>query len=142
MREGIGSVFLYNIIIIFIVILFAFLAGTMSYSKAFRVNSRIINAIEVSEGYNEQANKEITRVLGTLGYRHSGGNHSCPTKKGATLLENITSDYEYCVYYYKIDDRHYNYGILTYIYLDLPVIGELLKIPVYTKTARIYHFNG
>ncbi len=45
MREGIGSIALYNIIIVFITITFAILAGTLSYSEAFKANNRIINAI-------------------------------------------------------------------------------------------------
>ncbi len=141
MREGIGSVYLYNIVIIFIVVLFAFLAGTMSYSKAFRVNSRIINALEKYEGYNELSDSEINNVLKTLGYRVNTGNFSCPQREGAEAVKKVTDSYEYCVYYYQVDSRHYNYGVLTYIYLDLPVIGRLLKIPVYTRTSRIYQFN-
>ena len=142
MREGIGSVFLYNIVIVFIVVIFAFLAGTMSYSKAFRVNSRIINALEKYEGYNELSDTEINNVLQTLGYRVNTGGFSCPEREGAEAVTKVTDSYEYCVYYYQIDSRHYNYGVLTYIYLDLPVIGRLFKVPVYTRTARIYQFNG
>ena len=53
MNQSVGSIALYNIVLIFIVIVFAFLAATVSYSKAFRVNSRIIFAIEKYEGYND-----------------------------------------------------------------------------------------
>ena len=38
MREGIGSVFLYNIIILFVIIVFGLLSATISYYKAFKVN--------------------------------------------------------------------------------------------------------
>ena len=141
MREGIGSIFLYNIIILFIVVIFAFLAGAMSYSKAFRVNSRIINALEKYEGYNELSDAEIERVLTTLGYRISRGS-SCPKRDGVTAVQKISDNHEYCLYYHNVDSTHYNYGVLTYIYMDLPVVGDLLKIPVYTTTSRIYHFNG
>ena len=51
MREGIGSVFLYNIIIVFIVITFGFLSASLSYMKAFKVNGKIANALEKYEGY-------------------------------------------------------------------------------------------
>ena len=52
MRQAIGSVPMYNIIIIFIVITFGFLSATLSYMKAFKVNGRIAKALENYEGYN------------------------------------------------------------------------------------------
>lgn len=137
MREGIGSIFLYNIMILFIVIIFAFLAGTVSYSKAFRVNSKIVNAIEKYEGYNDLAASEINRVLKTLGYKVGGAN--CKTKDGAKPISSL--DYAFCVYYLNVDAKHYRYGVMTYLYLDLPLIGNSIKLPVYSKTERIYKFS-
>lgn len=141
MREGIGSVFLYNIIIIFIVITFAFILGIMSYAKAFRVNSKLVNAIETYEGYNELSAKEIARTLNNYGYKK--GTIDCPNRNGKQSLETITSygNYQYCVYAYTIDNNHYNYGVLTYMNLDLPIIGKLINIPVFAKTDTIYYFT-
>ena len=139
MREGTGSIFLYNMIIIFIVIVFAFLAGIMSYSKAFRINSKIINAIETFEGYNSKSDAGIKRALTNFGYRI--GQDKCPNKYGEAIDHITKDDFDYCVYELKIDDKHYNYGILTYMYLDLPLIGSKLKVKVYTKTDSIYYFT-
>ena len=63
MRESIGSSFMYGIIAIFIVMVFAILAGTMSYFKAFKVNSHIVGILEKYEGYNDLAIDEIRRTL-------------------------------------------------------------------------------
>ena len=46
MRESIGTVSLLNFIIFFIFLVFAFLMGTFSYYKAYRVNNSIVAAIE------------------------------------------------------------------------------------------------
>ena len=59
MRESFGSVFLYNIIILFLFITFAFLSGTLSYTKAFKANSFIATAIEKFEGYNDLSREEV-----------------------------------------------------------------------------------
>lgn len=139
MREGLGNVFMYNIIILFLVLMVVFLVGTISYNKAFRVNSRIINAIEKYEGYNGPAYEEIDRTLAIIGYRREGA-VDCPTRDGVRAMTNFTGKYQYCVYEFKINDKFYNYGILTYIDFDLPVAGKV-KLPIYSKTDQIYQFQ-
>ena len=140
MNQSVGSIALYNIVLIFIVIVFAFLAATVSYSKAFRVNSRIIFAIEKYEGYNDLATSEIEDVLKTLGYTYDK-NFVCPNRDDAEAVERLSNNYAYCIYYYKEDARHYTYGVLTYLYIDLPFVKDIIKVPVYTKTERIFRFN-
>lgn len=68
MRESIGTSFTLNFIVLFIFLVFAFLAGTLSYYKAYRVNNYIINAIEKYEGYNEYSKAEIKKGLTAIGY--------------------------------------------------------------------------
>lgn len=150
MSGPIGHTFLYNLIIIFVVIVFGFLAGTMSYYKAFKINNRIVSAIETFEGYNSNESKggsiqEINRVLGNFGY--SKENITCATEyKGMYLVSNVNSGdnpYKYCIY---IDNRnpskgdYYMYGVLTYMNIDLPFVKRI-NIPVFTKTNRIYKFT-
>ncbi|MCI8445121.1 MAG: hypothetical protein HFG15_01655 [Bacilli bacterium] len=141
MKQSIGSVFLYNIIIVFIILIFAFLSATISYSKAFRVNSKIMNYIERYEGYNTEAIREINRDLNTIGYRRGNSNKCASSKNGGTLVTNGDNQYKYCVYRFEIDSRHYSYGVLTYMDMDIPIISQNLEIPVYSKTDKIYKFK-
>ena len=55
MKETIASTYLYTIIIIFLLIVFGFAGGLITYQKAYKVNSKIANAIEKAEGYNDNA---------------------------------------------------------------------------------------
>lgn len=145
MREGIGSIFLYNMMILFITIIFCFLAATVNYYKAFKVNSAIAKEIEEYEGYNLLSDTEIARVLSTLGYRQSTSSTDCPKKDGedALALYAATSNYDICLYRFEESDYYYSYGIITYMYFDLPIIGENFKIQIYAKTESIYDFaNG
>jgi len=139
---NIGHAFLYNLIILFIVVVFAILAGTLSYYKAFKINNRIVNAIEKFEGYNEDAISEINYVLNTLGY--SGESPKCPeTFKGMTRV-NYTHPYDYCIYISNLNPTQgsdYNYGVLTFMRLDLPIVNKL-KVNVFTKTNNIYKFTN
>lgn len=143
MKESLGSTFTLNVIIIFITILFAVLAATLTYYKAFKVNTKIINSIEKFEGYNGPAREEIDNSLTTIGYAFKD-NHKCPSKKnGGTLVELKDEKFRYCVYYFgEEDSSYYSYGVITYVTLDIPMIDTFLRIPVYTKSDRIYDFNG
>ena len=156
MREGIGSVFLYNMIILFIIIVFGLLSATISYYKAFKVNERLLFMIDKFEGYNNLSIEEMNNFLSSIGYTYNpNGQSECPeSKDGGTLLTARNARHLYCVYYFR-DDRgsnevgrtngdrepiYYNYAITTYIYVDLPIAGAF-KLPVYTKGERIYNFS-
>ena len=49
---------------------------------------------------------------------------------------------------YKCDDdkcentKKYQYGVYTYMYVDLPVVSSMIRIPVYTKSSVMYEFRN
>ena len=117
--------------------------------KAFRINSLVSNAIENHEGYNNLAKIQMDRALNSIGYRKdTNGNQGCSnTRSGATLMKNAygaqsSQNHRYCIYEFPKDKNGYiKYGIVTYLYIDIPVINQLIAIPVYTETEKIYEFN-
>ncbi len=150
MRQGIGETFTYNMIIIFIIIVFGILSATISYYKAYKVNARILASIEKFEGYNELARTEIDNTLKTIGYTPSDGS-VCAASRGKGKLEPQDSNFFYCVYYFNNDTPndeknkdgeflYYNYSVVSYIYVELPIVGAF-KIPVHTKGERTYNFS-
>lgn len=155
MKEGIGSIVLYNMIIIFILIVFGLLSATLSYYKAFKVNNRILASIDKFEGFNAPAKEEINNTLTGLGYHIKSSSDVCKnTRKDAELASGQDNNFFYCVYLFKDDtggndkgrkndDKeplYYNYSVVSYIYIDLPIAGQF-KIPVHTKGERIYNFS-
>jgi len=148
MKESIGSTASLNIVFVFIAIIFAFLAASLSYYKAFKVNNIISNSILKYEGYNALSSNEIDSKLNSIGYQRY--NVNCPLTKEFNGVENdLVSDGEngICVYLYSAadinnttdnSDRYYQYNIITYMTINLPVVGELIKIPVKTTTDEIY----
>lgn len=157
MKQSISSTFLYNIIIIFIILVFAVLAATLSYFKAFKVNSRIINALEKYEGYNHLSKAEIDQTLSTIGYQVGNSENCQPTRdKGAGILKqglnfptNPTNEnFNYCIYLYKNDvptnyggrNTYYSYEVVSYITFDFPIINQF-KVPIHNRSARIFKFN-
>lgn len=148
MREGIGSVFLYNIIIVFIVITFGFLSASLSYMKAFKVNGKIANALEKYEGYNRLSDEEIANTLTTIGYRVGTAKCEQRVHNGETYTASEAlyfKKHEYCIYEYirgnDFKGGYFNYGIVTYIYLDIPLIGGIFKLPVYSESESIFNFS-
>lgn len=150
MRQAIGSVPIYNILIVFILLTFGFLTATLSYMKAFKVNGQIAKSLENHEGYNVLSNEEITKSLNTIGYRVDNSlDYQCPVRKGINPVTAITGkSHVYCLYeldYYQNGNtktRYFNYGIVTYIFFDIPVIGQTLKIPVYSESEKIFRFTA
>lgn len=149
MKKAIGGAMVFNIIFIYFTVVFALLAATMSYAKAFRVSTRIVNAIEKHEGYNNLALIEIEKHLGTLGYLR--GSVNCDETRRINgvngTLRSIGENYQYCVYRFSNDsesisgegNHYYSYAVVTYIMFDLPLVRNF-KIPIVTKTNRIYDF--
>lgn len=137
MRESIGTVSLLNFIIFFILLVFAFLMGTFSYYKAYRVNNAIVSAIEKFEGYNDYSKEEIEIKLNNLGYERT--NFNCGN-------DNISEAEGYCVYYNNNDyeketDQYYSYRVTTIIKFQFPVIQNLLRLRVSSRTTRLYNFE-
>ena len=147
MKESIGSTASLNIVLTFIAIVFAFLAGTLSYYKAFKVNNVIINSIEKFEGYNTLSRGEILTKLSGLGYQMVDS--SCSETKNfngeefTLLKKDSDSDKGYCVYFYNNrKDKYYQYGIVTYMTINLPIISDFVRIPVNTVSDEIYGCYG
>lgn len=132
---------MYGIIAIFIIVIFAIIIGTMSYFKAFKVNSRIVSSLEKYEGYNELAREEIRNTLGLLGYRRID-RMTCPQREDGRLLEQ-DPNFTYCVYLIcdEIDPYKYRYGVMTFITVDFPVLHSMIKVPVYTETNSIHEMD-
>lgn len=162
MKESIGYTSTLNIVIIFILISFAILMAIMSYSRAFKINNRIMNEIEKCEGYNTCTVKEINRILTNYGYYTADSNFNCPKRDGVQAIENPTAldkegkpikinGFEMCIYFdndvnetkqsndyiQRINGNlYYRYGVLTYYHVDLPLI-EWFRLPVFTRTNWI-----
>lgn len=152
MKQSIGTTVLLNIIIVFIVITFGFLSATLSYTKAFKVNSKIASSIEKFEGYNALSDREILQNLRTIGYKTAiDGTFKCGRRLHFSqgrlkTYEAIGSagykGHHYCIYKYDKKDGYVTYGIVTYIFMEVPLVGGYFKIPVYSETDAIYEFSA
>lgn len=148
MREGIGSTFVYNLVIVFIAIIFGFTIGTLVYYKSFKLNKRMLSIIEKYEGFNKLSINEIRIAFKDIGYAVQIPGR-CPEKENISALQldgNDTKISGFCIYYFPTDtidgkDTFYSYGVITYITFDFPFLNTFIRIPVYTKSNRIFRFS-
>ena len=104
MKESISYSFLLNIIILFIFVCAAIIAGIFSYYRAFRAATMIVNEIEKFEGYNCFAAESISKKLNGVSYNLpfdvscKSGETNCITDEGKN----------YKIYSYNIDGEAVN----------------------------------
>lgn len=167
MRESISYSFLLNIVITFIFVAFAIIIGSLSYYRAFKANSIIAETIEKYEGYNCLSKAEISQKLTNISYRtpfnvnctENDGNCEANTTFGFKVIsydldfdgkvndskklydEPLNSSY-LCNENGCTTNKHYQYGIYTYMYVDMPVISQVLRIPFVSRTSTMYEFRN
>ena len=151
MKESVGYTVSLNIMIVFITIVVAFLCAALIYFKSNKVSNIITTSIEKYEGFNTASINEISAGLTSIGY----GSHaiSCPGSvedKGASSgICNIFQDNNamgtlgYCVYYCTDakDNEYYYYKIRSNMMVNIPIIHDILDIPIYSNTNRLYDFE-
>lgn len=153
MKESIGNSFIFYIVIIFVFIFIALFVGSTSYTKAFKVKNRIISIIEKyndapskavkdNNVLDEDIRKEITLSLQTVGYRvkKPGEANSCKkyfdkhyNNTPYILAKTEAGTHDYCIARFDTTKGSY-YAVIAYMYLDIPVIGSKLSIPIYGET--------
>jgi len=147
MKKAIGGVYVYNLVIIFLLIMFGFLMASYSYSKAFRVSKSVTNIIENYSGYagtSSATQTKIDQYLNSIGYnKPTVSVNSCPVKNSKKADWAVSG---LCIYKMNVmkdkdkNDLYVTYGVVSYMAIDLPLI-ELIKIPVYGETEKIYVFK-
>lgn len=165
MKESISYTFILNIVITFVFICFAVIMGIFSYNRAFRAGVIITDAIEKYEGFNCLSEEEINKKLRTISYNvpfeadcskadeddqcrvDTNRNYAVVSynldDKGTEYINNdvMNSAYTCKEYGYCTNTKKYQYGVFTYMYVDLPVVSSLLKLSVFSKTSVMHEFR-
>ena len=141
MKQGVGFSVTINIIAVFIVVTFAFLVASLNYYKAYKVNNAITSSIEKFEGYNNLSKNEIATKLTSLGY--VSGGVKCKNVAN-TVDENLNdTNLSYCIYKQQrnANTGKVKYKVVTFINFNIPIINQVLNLPVNTYTEPIYIFT-
>ena len=113
MREAVGGTLLLKIVIVFLVVYIGFMAIVLNYGLVFRYKNQLINYIEQNEGIK---NVETLRTTAKEKYGYYGDIDAC----------NV-----------KVNDRGYYYKVKIYIIFHIPLVNNVLRIPVTGETRII-----
>lgn len=158
MKKSIGYTATLNIMIVFITIIITFLCAALIYFKSNKVSNMITSSIEKYEDFDINTKNEIARNLTSIGY----GSRSIVCEdtvedRGAyngvcSLIKDGTEGtMGYCVYICYEEDNfdgtvyrgdYYYYRIRTNMMINIPIIHDLLNVPIYSNTIRLYNFRN
>lgn len=153
MNESVGNTALFNIIIIFVIIMIAFFIGSLAYSKAFKVKNKIIEEIEKNETFDNEVEDEVNTWLSKIGYRvnfrGTDNREKCKSASDKGKLVNTTSAYQYCVYEINTCNESNKsrkcgkyYRVTAYMYFDVPIISQMIQIPINGETMIFNEIEG
>lgn len=144
MRQTIGSTWLLQLMILFILLFVGFIILTLNYSKVIKVKNEVVSIIEKYEGLNENSISLVNRYLSTSGYATTGkceekdGVYGALTLDGDSLEKaDANSTYFYCVKKYQGQNTSKYYQIVLFYKFNLPVIGNASSYTVKGTTTNI-----
>ncbi len=159
MRESVGGVALFNIVIAFVLLFTGYISLSINYSKAYNVKNEIVNIIKnqggvcTSQSSRDDNNcynfaEQITDYFSDVAY-HSNGN--CDNgwigyKRNGEVMGNGAKNAAFCVRAIKREDNSelpnaLYYQVELFYQLDLPIFNNLFQFKVKGETSRIYEPN-
>ncbi len=151
MREAIGGLGLFQIVIFFLALFSGYLCLSVNSSKAYKVKDEIINIIEKHNGIEESAIKEIQTYLTKVGYRSTGNcesgvergysaNGRASISRGALFCIKEVSVHKYDkdnVDSLQLPERSY-FAVRVFFKLDLPIFGDVFAYDLKGDTRILY----
>ena len=150
MKEAIGGLGLFQIVIFFLALFSGYLCLSVNSSKSYKVKDEIINIIEKHNGANSTAISEIQNYLTKVGYRSTGNCENDEVGYGASGMASYSRDALFCVKEVavhsidsenietlQIPERSY-YRVRVFFKLDLPVFGDAFAYDLSGDTRILY----
>ena len=148
MRESIGGLWIFSIVIVFMMVLIAFVAISINYNNVYRLKTAMITKIEQYDGWNTLTQKELDGLIYARGYRQTGycqkpsdGSTYIGVYKGV-VTKNTTTKQSYCIYRTKKNgtdtskDKYY-YHLTIFLGFNLPVLGDIFTFKISGETGEI-----
>lgn len=149
MRQAIGTTWILQLVIIFMLIFVAFLALSINYTKAFKIKNELVTIVEKYEGVTQGENSPVYLLNNYLRYNNYTVMGKCNEGDWGNqnldepILEEVKTNerYYYCVR--KIDDSTESspykakYKVRIFFKFSLPVIGDIFTFSVEGTTISI-----
>ena len=131
MRQAIGSTWLMQLVIIFMLIFVAFLALSINYTKAFKTKNELVNMLEEREGIGSGEDTGALMLINNyLNYNNYSKRGRCEADEyGVSNLNNASLE--------AVDRARYQIRI--FFNFSLPIIGDIFTFSVEGTTIDINH---
>ena len=149
MRQAIGTTWIMQLVIIFMLIFVAFVALTINYTKAFKMKNELITFVEKNEGISEREDGTLDLINNYLEYNGYSVRGGCP--EGSYGIDNLNDPvlkeaqdgerYYYCIQ--KIPTagpstmERARYHVTIFFHFSLPIIGDIFTFSVDGETVDI-----
>ncbi len=153
MREAIGGTFLFNIVILFILLFTGIMSVTINRSNAFTVKDEIINLIERDRGVimsntlTGTTGEEIVDIMAQASYRSTG---TCPDGyRGYNRDGNLVTTADeaaicirgqqtgFAISDPEEDEIFCYYSVVLFYSLDIPLIRSVFRFSVVGETKSL-----
>ena len=146
MKESIGTTWIFQMVIIFILIFVSFLIVTLTYSKTFKTRNELINIIEKYEGVTEESLSIMNQYLRYNSYQAM---KKCPANwYGVASIEKIEIEkvgngsvrkYYYCLKR-NVSKKSslVHYDIKVFFKFNLPIFETIGTFTVNGSTSDFY----
>ncbi|MBO4245610.1 MAG: hypothetical protein J5892_02570 [Bacilli bacterium] len=148
MKESIGTSYLFQIVVVFVLLFTGYLCLSINYARSFAVKNNIVNNIQREKGFNDITRKKISRYLSDVGFKSTG---RCPDGYNAYnadgTLQGDGKTGIYCVkkvitapYQKDIPQVSY-YRVVVFYKLDLPIFSAVFRFKNFGDTYLIGDLN-
>ena len=149
MKEAIGGTWLFQIVIVFILLFAGYMCLSINHSKAFSIKSEIIESLSRHGGVDQE---EIADILRKASYRtrgsckHFNENNCQNSNNGCWVgIQTDGSSATFCIRKINVGNAHselpdmFYYQVRVFYQLDLPIFNSLFSFTVKGDTTLLYH---
>ncbi len=140
MKESIGTSYLFQIVVVFVLLFTGYLCLSINYARSYAVKNNIVNNIQREKAFDDGARAKIKNYLKDVGFKSIG---KCPDGYDAYsadgVLQGDGKKGVYCVK--KVTTPEHNdvpavnyYRVVVFYKLDLPVFGSVFSFKNYGDT--------
>lgn len=150
MNKSISGLWLFSIVIVFMMMLIAYVAISINYSNAYKLKTKLVTKLEQYDGWNNTAKAEIDSIISAAGYRQTGfckvpdDNSKYIGVLDGHITDNPQGRQNYCISRTVRsgqnggEDKYY-YEITVFLGFNLPVLGDLYTFKITGETGAIYY---
>ena len=147
MKQAISGTWVYITVLIFMVILIAYVTISINYANAYELSEEVIKIVEQYEGINSKSRNKIDNILTNNVHATKG---SCQKGASGEAVIGVSGQqydqslnkgpYNYCVKKTKGNADgtvKYYYETTIFFSFSLPVLGDLFTFRIYGQTAGL-----